>query len=29
MKKGLKFTKEQLEELYLTKGLSLSQIGKN
>ncbi|MBL7055430.1 hypothetical protein ISS07_00795 [Candidatus Woesearchaeota archaeon] len=28
MKKGLKFTKSQLEELYLNKKLSLSQIGK-
>jgi len=28
MKKGLKFTKEQLEDLYLKQKLSLSQIGK-
>ncbi len=27
MKKGLKFTKEQLKRLYLTEGLSLSHIG--
>ena len=27
MKKGLKFTKEQLEELYLIRKLSLSRIG--
>jgi hypothetical protein len=28
MKKGLKFTKEQLEDLYLKQKLSLTQIGK-
>ena len=28
MKKGLKFTKEQLENLYLKQKLSITQIGK-